>query len=122
MFRVLQMICCCRSSEASHLHGTLQGNSADIWSLACTILYIFTQQLPFEGMSSLQIGDTVQAGQMLAIPDCLPLDLQRMLHQCFTWPSTRFTAALMAMKLQVPYLAHRSLPEAYLTCCLLCII
>ena len=72
---------------------------------------MFTQTLPFEGMNSVQIGGALQAGQMPAIPDSLPLDLQCMLHQCFAWPGTRSSAALMAMKLQVPYLAlPRSLP------------
>ena len=66
---------------------------------------MFTQTLPCEVMNSVQIGDAVQAGQIPAIPDSLPLDLQRMLHQCFTWPFTQSTAALMALKLQASYIA-----------------
>ena len=94
---------CYRFPEATQLTGThLQ---KDVRMLTFTILYIFTEQWPFEDMTSVQIGDSLQAGQIPAIPDSLPLDLQRMLQQCFTWPSTRPTAALIAFELQVTELA-----------------
>ena len=81
---------CCRSPEATQLNGTSLQKHADIWALVCTILYMFTPTLPYEDMS---LGNALQAGQIPAIPDSLPLDLQRMLHHCFTRPSTRSTAA-----------------------------
>ena len=92
---------CYRFPEATQLTGTHLQKAADVRMLTFTILYIFTEQWPFEDMTSAQIGDALQAGQIPAIPDSLPLDLQRMLHQCFTWLSTRSTAALTAFKLQV---------------------
>ena len=95
---------CCRSCETTQLKQTLlQQRSADVQALACTILYMFTQIWPFEDMTSVQIGDAVQAGQIPAIPDSLPLDLQRMLRQCFTSSTSRSAAALMALKLQVTF-------------------
>ena len=56
-------------------------------------------------MNCVQIEDALQAGQIPAIPHSVPLDLQRILHQCFSWPLTQSTAALMALKLQVRYIA-----------------
>ena len=102
----------CRSPESTQLSGAPSEESADVWSLACAILYMFTQTIPFDNMTSFQICAALQAGRIPAIPDSLPLDLQRMLRQCFTWPNTRSTAALMALKLQVTSFA------AARSCCL----
>ena len=67
-------------------------------------------------MNSTEIGDALQAGQIPAIPDSLPLDLQRMLRQCFSLPNTRTTAAVMALKRQVLYLVVLRCFD-YIACC-----
>lgn len=90
---------CCRCPETTQLNVAPPGIPAAAQSFAYTIVYMFTQKMPDEGMSSVQIDDALQAGQVPALPDSLPCDLQRMLRQCFTWPCTQSTAALLVMKL-----------------------
>ena len=80
-----------------------------MWSLGCTILYIFTQEFPFEGRNSAQIGTALQAGQTPAIPNSLPSDLRCMLGQCFAFrPNRRPTAAQVVTKLQVHHFSQQS--------------
>ena len=92
----------CRSPEATQYNASPLRESADVWSLGCTILYMFTQQFPFEGKNSAQIGTALQAGHTPDIPNTLPSDLRRMLRQCFAFRQNRRpTAAQVVAKLQV---------------------
>ncbi len=100
-------MCQCRAPEGVRPNASPLKASADVWSLAATILFMMTNDVPYSGKTIIQIIAALQ--HPLApptVPDTLPVQLQSLLRQCFQFnPSRRPTAADMVSELQVNFSA-----------------
>lgn len=68
--------------------GVRLGFAADVWSLAATIVYVFTETAPYSGQNVWQIITALTAERVPpAIPESVPAALRELLSRCFAFES-----------------------------------
>ncbi|KAG8364106.1 hypothetical protein BUALT_Bualt19G0092200 [Buddleja alternifolia] len=78
--------------EVVRLHG--YDRAADIWSLGCTVLEMFTRQFPYSHVESMQALFRIGRGTLPPIPNTLPRDAQDFILKCLQLnPDDRPTTA-----------------------------
>ena len=95
----------CRSPEAVTAGGAglRLGFAADIWSLAASILYIFTAAPPYSGLNVWQIINALTEQRLPpTIPESVPAALRELLMRCFAFaPESRPHISEIVQQLQV---------------------
>ena len=63
----------------------LRGTYTDVWGFATTVLHLATGQLPYHGLTHLQIMFAMSKGRTPDVPSSLPMWLQKALTSCLTF-------------------------------------
>ena len=83
-FQIDQLWVCLRSPEAADPQRGALTAAANIWSLAATLLHIFTGSPPFKGLTTKHVMTFLQSDDQLPlVPASLPAPLQTVLKSCF---------------------------------------
>ena len=62
-----------------------RGTHTDVWGFATTMLHLATGQLPYAGLTQVQMVSAVLKQRPPAVPDTLPAWLGQILRQCLTF-------------------------------------
>ena len=74
-----------RAPEQTDAEFGERGSHTDVWGFATTVLHLATGQLPYHGLTQMQILGAMARQRPPAVPDTLPAWLQRILTQCLTF-------------------------------------
>lgn len=115
------LVAACRSPEAVNPGDCALTTAADIWSLAATMLHIFTGKAPYEGLTVIQIVAKLACLQMRpTVPStpCMPVALQALLCKCFDFqPAHRPSIQQLVEYLQVAQRPRLTIRCAFLSLC-----
>ena len=63
----------------------LRGSHTDVWGFATTVLHLATGQLPYQGLTHLQIMFAMSKGRAPEVPSSLPMCLREALTSCLSF-------------------------------------
>ncbi|KAL3147471.1 hypothetical protein ABBQ38_014529 [Trebouxia sp. C0009 RCD-2024] len=62
-----------------------RGSHTDVWGFATTVLHLATGQLPYNGLTPMQIMGAMSRRRAPAVPETLQAWLQQVLQQCLSF-------------------------------------
>jgi len=77
-----------RAPEQVHSELGARGPHNDVWGFAACILHLATGQLPYAGLTMIQMGTAMSEGRTPNIPDTLPEWLQQIMRDCVKFDAT----------------------------------
>ena len=105
----MQKFKCCpslyvhRAPEQTDAEFGSRGSHTDVWGFATTVLHLASGQLPYSGLTAMQILGAMLRRRPPAVSDTLPAWLQQSLRQCLSFD--------VAARPTVPQLLQASFPD-----------
>ena len=91
-----------RASEQTGEDFGSRGSYTDVWGFATTLLHLATGQLPYNGLTPYQILTAMIKSRPPAVPETLPVWLQRLPKQCMSFDVAARPAVPHLLQVNVP--------------------
>ena len=96
----------CRAPEQVDADCGLRGTHTDVWGFATCILHLATGQLPYQGLTQMQMVSAMLKGRTPEVPNSLPDWLQQALRQALTFDTAARPSVALLHKVHQQLCRH----------------